>query len=128
MIWRILAEVVVALHLGIILFFTISAVLLAVGVFRGRRNWLTFYWFVLGLAVVLRIGDWTGVLQSCSITDLEYMLRRMYDPSEIWMRDRSLLATIAYNTTGLEIPEFVFTIVWGVIAVVMVGSLILRRK
>jgi hypothetical protein len=56
------------------------------------------------------------------------MLRRMYDSSEAWMRERSLLATIAYNTTGTDIPEYVFTILWGVIAVVMVISLIFRRK
>ncbi len=128
MIWRILAETVMLLHLGIMLFFAVSAVLLALGVFRGRLNWQIFYWCVLGLAVGLRIGDWTGVLGSCSITDFEYMLRRMYDPSEVWIRERSLLATIAYNTTGIEIPEFVFTILWGIIAVVMVVSLILRRK
>jgi hypothetical protein len=128
MIWKILAETVVVLHLGIILFFTVSAVLLALGVFRGRRNWQIFYWSVLGLAVGLRVGDWTGLLESCSITDLEYMLRRMYDPSEVWMREGSLLATVAYNTTGIEIPEFVFTVLWGVIAAVMVSSLIFRRK
>jgi hypothetical protein len=128
MIWKILAETVVVLHLGIMLFFAVSAVLLALGVFKGRRNWQIFYWGVIVLAVALRIGDWTGLLESCSITDLEYMLRRMYDPSEIWMREGSLLAAIAYNITGIKVPEFVFTILWGVITVVMVGSLILRRK
>ncbi len=128
MVWRVLAEAVVVLHLGIMLFFAVSAVLLALGVFRGRRNWQIFYWSVLTLAVGLRIGDWTGLLESCSITDLEYMLRRMYDPSEVWMREGSLLATVAYNITGIEVPELVFTILWGVIVVVMVGSLIFRRK
>ena len=128
MIWRILAEAVVVLHLGIMLFFAVSAILLALGVFRGRRNWQIFYWCVLGLAVGLRVGDWTGLLESCSITDLEYMLRRMYDTSEVWMRERSLLATVAYNTTGIEVPEFVFTVLWGIIAAVMVISLIFRRK
>ena len=128
MVWRILAEIVVVLHLGIMFFFAVSAVLLALGIFRGKRNWQIFYWCVLGLAVVLRVGDWTGLLESCSITDLEYMLRRMYDPSEVWMREGSLLATVAYNITGIEVPEFVFTILWGIIAAVMVSSLIFRRK
>ena len=128
MIWRILAEAVVVLHLGIMLFFAVSAVLLALGIFRGRRNWQIFYWCVLGLAVGLRVGDWTGLLESCSITDLEYMLRRMYDTSEVWMRERSLLATVAYNITGISVPEFVFTVLWGIIAAVMVISLIFRRK
>lgn len=128
MIWKILADAVVALHLIIMVFFAVSAVLLALGVFRGRRNWQNFYWGVIVLAVGLRVGDWTGLLKSCSLSDLEFMLRRLYDPSESWMRESSLLNTIIYNVAGIQVPEFVFTILWGVIAVVMVGSLILRRK
>ena len=128
MIWKILADAVVALHLFIMGFFAVSAVLLAFGFFRGRRNWQRFYWGVIVLAAFLRIGDWTGLLESCSITDLEYMLRRMHDTSESWMREGSLLAAVTYNITGVEVPEYVFTILWGIIIVVMVSSLILRRN
>jgi hypothetical protein len=55
------------------------------------------------------------------------MLRRLYDPSESWMRTRSLLGTIIFDTTGVEVPEFAFTIGLGIGIVVMIGSLILRR-
>ena len=72
MIWKILADAVVALHLIIMVFFAVSAVLLALGVFRGRRNWQNIYWGVLVLAVGLRVGDWTGLLKSCSLSDLEF--------------------------------------------------------
>lgn len=125
--WRILAETVMGLHLLLMAFLTVSAVLLALGFFRGRRNWQRFYYGVIVLAVGITVADKTEILKSCSLTDLEYMLRRLYDPSESWMRTRSLLGTTMFNTTGVEVPEVVFTIGLGTIIAVMIGSLILRR-
>jgi len=54
-------------------------------------------------------------------------VRRLYDPSETWMRTSSLLGTIIFNATGVEVPEFAFTIALVVAVVVMISSLILRR-
>ena len=127
MIWRILADSVMALHLILMAFFVVSAVLLALGFFRGRRNWQKFYWGFIVVAVGLRIGEWTGLLKSCSLTDLEYILRRMYDSSESWMRTKSLLGTTAYDLTGVEVPEVVFGVLAVIIPAVMVASLIFRK-
>ena len=127
MVWRILADTVMGLHLLVIGFFAVSVVLLALGFFKGRRNWRRFYCGVTALAISLGVASWAGVLRSCSLTDLEYMLRRLYDPSESWMRTRSLLGTIILDTTGVEVPEFAFTIGLGIGIVVMISSLILRR-
>ncbi len=127
MLWRILADVVMGLHLLLIGFFAVSVVLLALGFFKGRRNWQFFYYGVTALAIGLGMASWTGILRSCSLTDLEYRLRRFYDPSESWMRTRSLLGTIIFDATGVEVPEFAFTIALGVGIAVMVSSLILRR-
>ncbi len=127
MVWKILADTVMGLHLLVIGFFAVSAVLLALGFFKGRRNWRRFYCGVAALATSLGVAAWVGVLRSCSLTDLEYMLRRLYDPSESWMRTRSLLGTIIFDTTGVEVPEFAFTIGLGIGIAVMIGSLILRR-
>ncbi len=127
MVWRILADTVMGLHLLVIGFFAVSVVLLALGFFKRRRNWRRFYCGVTALATSLGVAAWVGVLRSCSLTDLEYMLRRLYDPSESWMRTRSLLGTIIFDTTGVEVPEFAFTIGLGIGIVVMIGSLILRR-
>ena len=127
MIWKILADTVMGLHLLLMGFFGVSAVLLALGFFKGRRNWQFFYCGVAALAISLGVASWVGVLQSCSLTDLEYMLRRLYDPSESWMRTRSLLGTIILDTTGVEVPEFVFTIGLGIGIAVMISSLVLRR-
>ncbi len=127
MIWRILADTVMSLHLLLIGFFAVSVVLLALGFFKGRRNWQFFYCGVTALAISLAVASWAGILKSCSLTDLEYMLRRLYDPSESWMRTRSLLGTIIFDATGIEVPEFAFTIGLGVGIAVMISSLILRR-
>ena len=127
MLWRILADAVMGLHLLLIGFFAVSVVLLALGFFKGRRNWQFFYYGVTAVAVGLGVASWVGVIRSCSLTDLEYILRRLYDPTESWMRTRSLLGTIIFNTTGVEVPEFAFTIALVVAVVVMISSLILRR-
>jgi len=127
MLWRILADTVMGLHLLLIGFFAVSVVLLALGFFKGRRNWQFFYYGVTALVVGLGAASWVGVIRSCSLTDLEYMVRRLYDPSETWMRTSSLLGTIIFNTTGVEVPEFAFTIALVVAVVVMISSLILRR-
>ena len=94
MLWRILADAVMGLHLLLTGLFGVSVVLLALGFFKGRRNWQFFYYRVTALAVGLGVAAWKGILQSCSLTDLEYMLRRLYDPNESWMCTRSLLGTI----------------------------------
>ena len=127
MIWRILADTVMGLHLLLMGFFAVSVVLLALGFFRGRRNWRFFYYAVTTLVISLGVASWAGILRSCSLTDLEYMLRRLYDPSESWMRTRSLLGTIIFTATGVEVPEFAFTIGLGIGIAVMISSLILRR-
>ncbi len=127
MIWRILSDTVMGLHLLLIGFFAVSIVLLALGFFTGHRNWQFFYCGVTALAISLGVASWAGILRSCSLTDLEYMLRRLYDPSESWMRTRSLLGTIIFNATGVEVPEFAFTIALGTGIAVMIGSLFVRR-
>jgi hypothetical protein len=127
MLWRILAETVMGLHLLLMAFLAVSAVLLALGFFKGHRNWQRFYYGFIALAVGITVADKTEILKSCSLTDLEYMLRRLYDPSESWMRTKSLLGTIMFNATGVEVPEVAFTIGLGIIIAVMIGSLILRR-
>ena len=126
MLWKILADAVMGLHLSLMGFFAVSAVLLALGFFRGHRNWQFFYYAMLGLVVGIRIVQWR-ILPTCSLTDWEYMLRRRYDLSESWMRTKSLLGTVILNTTGVDVPELAFTIMWVIIVVVMIGSLILRR-
>ena len=75
--WRILADAVMSMHLLLMAFFAASVVLLALGIFKRRRNWQIFYCGVVVLATGLGLASWVGVIKSCSLTDLEYMLRRL---------------------------------------------------
>ena len=51
--WKILADAVMVLHLLLMAFFAVSALLLALGVFKKRRNWQFFYCGVVVLAMGL---------------------------------------------------------------------------
>ena len=62
MFWRILADAVMGLHLLLMGFFGVSVVLLALGFFKGRRNWQFFYYGVTALAVSLGVVAWQGIL------------------------------------------------------------------
>ena len=127
MLWKILAEAVMVLHLLIIGFLIVSAVLLAIGFFKGRRNWQFFYYGVVAMALGVAMNNWVGIPRSCPLTTLEYMLRRQYDPSESWVRTKSISATVVFNITGAEVPEYIFTILLGTGTAIMVSSLIFWR-
>lgn len=122
--WKFFADTVTGLHLLLMGFFAVSAVLLAVGVFKERRNWKVFYWVFVAGAVGLQVALWTKILESCPVTDLEYMLRSRYDATESWVRSKSLLATAIFNVTGATVPEYTLTIAMAAGLVVMVFSLI----
>jgi hypothetical protein len=122
--WKFLADTVTGLHLLLMVFFAVSAILLAVGFFKARRNWKIFYWVFVAAVVGLQVALSTKLLKSCPVTDLEYMLRSHYDASESWVRSKSLLATAIFNVTGVAVPEYTLTIAMTAGLVVMVISLI----
>ena len=80
MLWRVLAETVMVLHLLIIAFLAVATILLALGIFRRHRNWRYFFYGVVVMALGFGIASSTKILRTCPITDLEYMLRRLYRP------------------------------------------------
>jgi hypothetical protein len=122
--WKLFADTVTGLHLLLMVFFAVSAVLLAAGFFKERRNWKIFYWVFIVVAVGSQVALSTKILKSCPITDLEYLLRSHYDASESWVRSKSLLATAIFNVTGISVPEYALTIAMVAGLVVMVISLI----
>ncbi|HEX7364531.1 MAG TPA: DUF2784 family protein [Dehalococcoidia bacterium] len=122
--WKFLADTVTGLHLLLIVFFAVSSVLLAAGVFKGHRNWKIFYWIFVAAAVGLQVLLSTKIWKSCPITDLEYWLRSQYDASQSYVRTRSLLATSIHNMTGAVVPEYYLTITMVLGLLGMVISLI----
>lgn len=123
--WRVLADVVMYLHILLPLFFV------GVIVFSLFREvgfkWRLFCYVVIGVWVIMEIAPKFGWTKNCPLTDLEYSLRRLYDPSESWVRTRSLPATIIFNISGIEVPEFVFTAIFGIIIATAIGVVIARR-
>jgi hypothetical protein len=125
--WKLLADTVTGLHLLLIAFFAVSAILLAAGVFKGHRNWKIFFWAFIGGAIGLQVLLSTRIWKSCPITDFEFWLRSHYDATENYIRTRSLLATTIHNVTGAVVPEYYLTITMSLGLVIMVISLILWK-
>ncbi len=123
-----MADTVTGLHLLLIAFFAVSAVLLAAGVFRAHRNWKIFFWVFISAAVGLQVMLSTKIWKFCPITDLEYWLRSHYDATASYVRIRSLLGTAIYNITGIGVPEYYLTITMVVGLFIMVVSLIFWKS
>ena len=125
MAWRILADTVMGVHLLLIGLFLLYVLLLVFGFFKERRGWRLVHYGVMASVGYVGVVSWTEM--PCPLTELEYALRRLYDPSESWLRTRSLLGTFVLDTTGVEVPEFAFTIALGVGIGAMIGSVVARR-
>lgn len=93
MIWQWLADAVLALHVGVVLFVVLGLVLVFLGNGLGWR-WVNHLWFRLAHMVaigVVVLQAWLGVI--CPLTTLEMWLRRQagqagYDGSfvEHWLQ------------------------------------------
>ena len=123
--WRVLADVVMYLHILLPLLFV------GVVVFSLFREvgfqWRFLCYGVMGVWIIMEIAPKFGWTKNCPLTDLEYSLRRLYDPTESWVRTRSLPATIVFNISGIEVPEFVFTAILGIIVATVIGIFIARE-
>jgi hypothetical protein len=122
--WRVLADVVMYLHILLPLLFVGGIVFSLIR--QVRIRWWLLYCIVMGLWIIMEIApkfDWT---ENCPLTDLEYALRRLYDPGESWLRTRSLPATVIFNISGIEVPEFVFTAIFGIIVATTIGIVIVK--
>jgi hypothetical protein len=91
------------------------------------HKWQLLFYVVMGSWLIMEVAPKFGWNKNCPLTDLEYSLRRLYDPSENWVRAKSLPATITFNITGIEVPEFVFTAIFGIIMATAIGIVIARR-
>lgn len=122
--WRVLADVVMYLHILLPLLFV------GVVVFSLFRKvdfrWQLFCYVVMGGWIIMEIAPKLGWTKNCPLTDLEYSLRRRYDPSESWIRTKSLPATVVFNISGIQVPDFVFTAIFGIITATVIGIAIVK--
>jgi len=122
--WRVLADMVMYLHILLPVLF-----ILVVGVSLFKKvgfRWQFLCYVGIGMWVIMELAPKFGWTKNCPLTDLEYSLRRLYDPSESWIRTRSLPATVIFNISRIEVPEFIFTVVWGIFLATVMGIVIAR--
>lgn len=122
--WRVLADMVMYLHILLPVLF-----ILVVGVSLFKKvgfRWQFLCYVGIGMWVIMELAPKFGWTKNCPLTDLEYSLRRLYDPSESWVRTRSLPATVIFNISRIEVPEFIFTVVWGIFLATVMGIVIAR--
>lgn len=123
--WRVLADIVMYFHIILPLLFI---GVLIFNIFRGIGfKWQIVFYVLMGGWIIMEAAPRLGWTKNCPLTDLEYFFRRHYDPSESFIRTRSLTATIVYNITGATVPEWVFTAVFGVIMAAAIGLIIARK-
>jgi dolichyl-phosphate-mannose--protein O-mannosyl transferase len=99
--WRVLADVVMYLHI-LLPFLFVGLIVLSL-IREVSFQWRLLYYVVIGVWIIMEIAPKFGWTKNCPLTDLEYSLRRLYDPSESWVRTRSLPATIIFNISGIEV-------------------------
>jgi hypothetical protein len=122
--WRVLPDAVMYLHILLPLLFVGGIVFSLIK--QVRLRWWLLYCIVMGLWIIMEIAPKFGWTENCPLTDLEYALRRLYDPGESWLRTRSLPATVIFNISGIEVPEFVFTAIFGIIVATTIGIVIVK--
>ncbi len=115
--YQMLANMVLALHVGLVLFVVLGLLLIVVGNLRGWR-WVNNLWFRLAhLTTILVVvaEAWLGVV--CPLTSLEMWLRRQGGASsyaggfiEYWLQ------TILY----FDLPPWVFILAYS-----LFGALVL---
>ena len=122
--WNFLAEVVMYMHVLLPLLFVGFIVF---SLFREVGfKWRLLCYVIIGVWVIMEIAPKVGWTKYCPLTDLEYLFRRFYDPSESWIRTRSLPATIIFDISGIEVPEFIFTIIFGIILAAVISIFMVK--
>jgi hypothetical protein len=93
---------------------------------KWASNGSSFFYVVLVAWIIIEVAPKFGWTKNCPLTDLEYFLRRHHDPSESWVRTKTLPVTIIFNITGIEVPDFVFTAIFGIIMATAMGIVIAK--
>ena len=117
--WQLLADVVLSLHVGIVLFVVGGLVLIVAGNLRGW-SWVNGGWFrlahVLAIAVVVAQA-WLG--QVCPLTSLEMALR---ERAQTATYTGSFIEHWLQRILYFEAPGWVFTLVYSVFGLAVVAT------
>jgi hypothetical protein len=119
MLYGLLADAVLVLHFGIVLFIVGGLVAIVLGNWRGWR-WVNRLWFriahLAAIAVVV-LQAWLGAM--CPLTTLESWLRVRSGSSPY---TRSFIETWLHELIFYDAPTWVFTLVYTIFGLVVLGS------
>lgn len=119
MIWQWLADAVLALHVGVVLFVVLGLVLVVLGNRLGWR-WVNHLWFRLAhltaIAVVV-LQAWFGVI--CPLTTLEMWLRRQAGQTGY---EGSFIEHWLQQLLYYDAPAWVFIALYSVFGLLVLAS------
>ena len=108
MLFWLLADLVLAIHVALFVVLGVGVVLAALGLMRHHRRMNLFFWPTF----VISIG-WAMVPVDCPITELEVWLRQLVEPD--WARPQQLPPTVGEWLTGVALPRRFFMAVGGLL-------------
>lgn len=122
--YRLLADAVLALHAGFVFFVVVGLIVILIGGARGWR-WVRNPWFRLGhlgaIGVVV-LQAWLGVI--CPLTTLEMQLRAKAGDA---VYSGSFVAHWLKNLLYYDAPAWVFVVCYTVFGLLVLASWILVR-
>jgi polyferredoxin len=122
MVERVLADLVVAVHFGYVLFVVAGQVLILAGA-MARWEWIRNRWFRgahLAMIVIVVLEAWCGVV--CPLTTWEQALRSRAGQSSY---RGDFLPNLLHNLMFFDAPAWVFTLLYTLFGGLVLGSLLL---
>jgi hypothetical protein len=122
LVYRIAADVVVAAHVAYVAFVVLGLAAIWWGILRNRP-WVRNFWFrIVHLTmIVIVVGEaWAGIV--CPLTTWENALREKAGQTAY---QGDFIATWLHELLFFEAPPWVFTILYTVFGLLVLGTLIL---
>jgi hypothetical protein len=120
--YRLLADVVVVVHAGYVLWVIFGLLLTLVGILR-KWNWVRGFWFRfthLAMILVVVLESWLGIV--CPLTTWEQYLRSRAG-GEVYRG--GFVANIVHDLLFFEAPPAVFTLVYTLFGAAVLATLFL---
>lgn len=118
--YALLADAILVLHLGIVLFITGGFVLVWIGYFAGwtfvrNRRFRIIHLLAMGFVTLETLIGW-----ACPLTDWEYRLRVLSGSDRV--PHRTFMQRLLQPILFYDFPPSVFTVAYVVFLLLMVGS------
>jgi len=121
LVYRILAEIVLVVHVSYITFVVAGMVLIIVGILR-RWEWSRNVWFrVVHLAMILIVvaEAWLGIV--CPLTTWENTLRRLAGQE---VDREGFIADLLHRAVFFEFPPWMFTVAYTLFGLAVLATFV----